>query len=48
MRSFVKAAQELNVTQSAISHSIHGLEERLAARLFARVAPLAEIEAAGR
>lgn len=34
--SFAKAAEELNLTQSAISHSIRGLEERLGARLFAR------------
>ena len=34
--SFAKAAEELNLTQSAISHSIRGLEARLGARLFLR------------
>lgn len=34
--SFAKAAEELNLTQSAISHSIRGLEDRLCARLFVR------------
>jgi LysR family transcriptional regulator, glycine cleavage system transcriptional activator len=35
-QSFTKAAEELNLTQSAISHAIRGLEERLATQLFAR------------
>jgi DNA-binding transcriptional LysR family regulator len=35
-RSFTKAALRLGVSTSAISHSIRGLEERLAARLLAR------------
>jgi LysR family glycine cleavage system transcriptional activator len=34
--SFSKAAEELNLTQSAISHSVRGLEERLGIRLFLR------------
>jgi LysR family glycine cleavage system transcriptional activator len=34
--SFAKAAEELNLTQSAISHSIRALEDRLDATLFAR------------
>ncbi|WP_293382938.1 LysR substrate-binding domain-containing protein [Phenylobacterium sp.] len=35
--SFGKAADELNLTHSAISHAIRGLELRLGAQLFARV-----------
>jgi LysR family glycine cleavage system transcriptional activator len=35
-QSFAKAADELNLTQSAISHSIRGLEDRLGAELFER------------
>lgn len=35
-RSFTKAAQELNVTQAAISHHVKALEDRLGARLFHR------------
>ena len=34
--SFSKAAEELNLTQSAISHSVRGLEEHLGTRLFLR------------
>jgi len=34
--SFTRAAQELFVTQSAISRQIHALEERLGAKLFTR------------
>src|SRR3569623_2510897 len=34
--SFSKAADELNLTQSAISHAIRSLELRLGARLFTR------------
>ena len=34
--SFTKAAQELNVTQTAISHQIRRLEEELGLRLFVR------------
>ena len=35
--SFTRAAAELNVTQSAISHQIRGLEDRLGAALFKRM-----------
>ena len=35
--SFTRAAAELNVTQSAISHQIRGLEERLGVLLFKRM-----------
>ena len=35
--SFTRAAQELHVTQTAISHQIKGLEERLGVRLFRRL-----------
>lgn len=34
--SFTKAADELNVTQAAISHQVKGLEERLGVSLFRR------------
>ncbi|HER25487.1 MAG TPA: LysR family transcriptional regulator, partial [Rhodospirillales bacterium] len=35
--SFTRAAQELNVTQAAISHQIKGLEDRLGVLLFRRL-----------
>src|ERR1700709_345579 len=35
-RSFTKAAAQLGVTPSALSHTIRGLEERLGLRLLAR------------
>lgn len=35
--SFTRAAEELNVTQTAISHQIRSLEERLGVRLFRRL-----------
>jgi LysR family transcriptional regulator, glycine cleavage system transcriptional activator len=35
--SFTKAAEELNLTHSAISHAIRSLEQRLGAQLFTRV-----------
>src|SRR5580692_159693 len=34
--SFTRAAAELNVTQTAISHTIHRLEEQLGVQLFIR------------
>jgi LysR family transcriptional regulator, glycine cleavage system transcriptional activator len=34
--SFTRAAEELNVTQTAVSHQIKGLEERLGVQLFRR------------
>ena len=35
-RSFTRAAEELNVTQAAVSHLVKGLEDRLGAQLFRR------------
>ena len=35
--SFTRAAEELNVTQAAVSHQIKGLEERLGVPLFRRL-----------
>src|SRR5256886_13946849 len=35
-RSFTRAAAKLGVSQSALSHTIRGLEERLGLRLLAR------------
>lgn len=35
-RSFTRAAARLGVSQSALSHTIRGLEERLALRLLTR------------
>ena len=35
-RSFTKAAARLGVSQSALSHTIRGLEERLGLRLLTR------------
>jgi LysR family transcriptional regulator of beta-lactamase len=35
-RSFTRAADELNVTQAAVSHLVKGLEARLGAKLFRR------------
>ena len=35
--SFTRAAQELNVTQAAVSHQIKGLEEHLELKLFRRL-----------
>ena len=39
--SFTRAAAELHVTQTAISHQIKALEERLGVRLFRRLPRLA-------
>ena len=36
LRSVTRAAQELSVTQSAVSHQIKGLEQQLQAQLFER------------
>ena len=35
-RSFTKAAKQLNVSQSALSHAVRGLEEEIGVRLLAR------------
>src|SRR6267143_584644 len=35
-RSFTRAAKQIGVTQSALSHAIRGLEERIGVRLLAR------------
>ena len=35
--SFTKAAQELHVTQAAISHQVKALEERLSVQMFRRM-----------
>ncbi len=35
--SFTRAAEEMNVTQAAISHQVKGLEERLGVKLFRRL-----------
>src|SRR5215472_14918378 len=37
--SFTRAAEELALTQSAVSHQIHALEEHLGASLFASCTP---------
>ena len=36
VRSFTRAAKQLGVSPSALSHAIRGLEERLGVRLLAR------------
>ncbi|SMF17115.1 LysR family transcriptional regulator, glycine cleavage system transcriptional activator [Tistlia consotensis] len=46
--SFTKAAAELNVTQTAISHQVRQLEELLQVRLFRRLTRKVELTAAGR
>jgi LysR family glycine cleavage system transcriptional activator len=45
--SFVQAANELNLTQSAISHAMRALEERVGARLFVRVGRTMSLTHAG-
>ena len=35
--SFTRAADELNVTQAAVSHQVKGLEDRLGVQLFRRL-----------
>lgn len=45
--SFRSAAEELSLTQSAISHQIAGLEERLGTALFRRTARRVELTEAG-
>jgi DNA-binding transcriptional LysR family regulator len=46
--SFTQAARELNLTQSAVSHAIKGLERDLGVRLFERMGRKVTITAAGR
>ena len=48
LRSFGKAALELNVTPAAISHQIHALEEDLGVRLFHRLNRSIELTASAR
>src|SRR5260221_8409245 len=45
--SFTRAADELNVTQAAISHQVKALEERLGVRLFRRLNRALELTKAG-
>jgi LysR family glycine cleavage system transcriptional activator len=45
--SFIKAAAELSVTQSAISHQVHKLEEFLNLRLFVRRTRAIDLTSAG-
>jgi LysR family transcriptional regulator, glycine cleavage system transcriptional activator len=46
--SFTEAANELNLTQSAVSHRIRGLEEELGLSLFKRLTRRLELTAQGR
>src|SRR6185437_10224623 len=46
--SFTEAACELNLTQSAVSHRIRGLEEELGFSLFNRLTRRLELTAQGR
>jgi len=46
--SFTRAAEELSVTQGAVSHQVKGLEDRLGVKLFSREAQRLAITAAGR
>src|SRR6266852_2201201 len=48
LRSFSKAASELNVTPAAIRHQIHALEEDLGVRLFHRLNRSIELTASAR
>lgn len=48
LSSFTKAADELNVTQSAVSHSVRELEERLRVKLFVRAGRSLSLTEAGR
>lgn len=45
--SFTKAAEELNVTQAAVSHQVRGLEDWLQVRLFRRKTRALELTRAG-
>ena len=46
--SFTNAANELNLTQSAVSHRIRGLEEELGLALFERLTRRLELTPQGR
>ena len=46
--SFTEAANQLNLTQSAVSHRIRGLEEELGIALFQRLSRRLELTAEGR
>jgi DNA-binding transcriptional LysR family regulator len=46
--SFTEAGNELNLTQSAVSHRIRGLEEELGLSLFGRLARRLELTPQGR
>ena len=46
--SFTDAASELNLTQSAVSHRIRGLEEELGVSLFNRLTRRLELTTQGR
>lgn len=46
--SFTKAADELNLTQSAISHAVRALEDRLGVELFERLGRTVALTEAGR
>ncbi|MEM7431541.1 MAG: transcriptional regulator GcvA [Pseudomonadota bacterium] len=46
--SFTRAAEELTVTQAAISHQVKSLEEHLGLRLFVRMPRRLELTAAGK
>ena len=46
-RSFTKAAARLGVSQSALSHTVRGLEERLGIRLLARTTRVVRVTDAG-
>lgn len=45
--SFTKAASELNVTQTAVSHQVRRLEDELGIRLFHRIKERVELTASG-
>jgi DNA-binding transcriptional LysR family regulator len=47
-RSFTKAAKRLNVSQSALSHAVRGLEEEVGVRLLARTTRSVAPTGAGR
>jgi LysR family transcriptional regulator, glycine cleavage system transcriptional activator len=46
--SFTKAAEEMHLTQSAVSHRVRALEEELGVRLFNRIQRRLELTPAGR